>query len=125
MDCCTTTEPIGILPGKPELRSIFEASKNWCVDLKNSTMEYFEIQPNSSCEKHTHDRDMITMIMDGELFYRFNDGIQSVGKGESIMIPASVQHAVFTKDKNVKAINAVHSPKHENQIETNFFVRLP
>ena len=53
------------------------------------------------------------MFLEGELFIEYDDRIESVRSGEVIAIPSQVPHAVFTKEKSTKVIDA-WSPKVEN-----------
>ncbi len=46
------------------------------------------------------------MVPEGELFIESEDRIEGVRSGEVIPIPSQVPHAVFTKEKSVKAIDA-------------------
>jgi mannose-6-phosphate isomerase-like protein (cupin superfamily) len=46
------------------------------------------------------------MVLEGELFIEYEDRIEGVRSGEVIPIPSQVPHAVFTREKSIKAIDA-------------------
>ena len=46
------------------------------------------------------------MVLEGELFFELDNETFCVKKGEVIAIPSNISHAVFTRDKHVKAIDA-------------------
>lgn len=81
-------------------------AKMWSTALKNVMFTYFEVDPNSRFETHTHESEQITMVLEGELFFEVNGKIKGVKKGEVMAVPAAISHSVFTKNKSVKAVDA-------------------
>ena len=76
------------------------------VALKKTMLTYFEVQPNSRFEKHSHESEQITLVLEGELFFEVAERTVCVKEGEVMAIPSGVPHAVVTQDKSVKAIDA-------------------
>jgi amino-acid N-acetyltransferase len=78
----------------------------WAVALEKAMLTYFEVQPNCRFERHNHQSEQITMVLEGELFFQMDDRLVMVKKGEVIAVPSDIPHAVFTRKKSVKAIDA-------------------
>ena len=92
-------------------------AKIWAVALEKAMLTYFEVQPNCRFETHQHESEQITLVLEGELFFETAGKVIGVKPGEVIAIPSNVAHAVFTKEKAVKAVDA-WSPvmaKYKNQ----------
>lgn len=88
------------------LREVVPGARMWAVALEKTMLTYFEIQPNSRFENHCHESEQITLVLEGKLFFVTGGKIIDVKEGEVIAIPSGVSHAVFTKDKPVKAVDA-------------------
>lgn len=88
------------------LKDVIEGAKMWGIALENVMLTYFEIKPDSSFPAHHHESEQITMVLDGELFFKTDDSIICVKAGEVVAIPSDVLHGVYTKEKSVKAIDA-------------------
>jgi quercetin dioxygenase-like cupin family protein len=80
--------------------------KMWAVALKHTMFTYFEVEPNSHFAKHRHESEQITFVLEGVLFFELEDTLVGVKAGEVIAIPSNLEHAVFTKDTKVKAVDA-------------------
>ena len=81
-------------------------AKMWGVALEKTLLTYFEVAPHCRFERHCHESEQITMVLEGVLFFEANDTIIAVGAGDVIAIPSNVPHAVFTQGGAVKAIDA-------------------
>ena len=77
--------------------------------MEKTMLTNFEIDPHSSFNMHSHLSEQITMVLEGELFFKVRDKIVCVKKGEVIAIPSAMPHAVFTKSSPVTAVD-VWSP---------------
>ncbi len=88
------------------LREDVSGARMWAVALEKTMLTYFEVEPNSRFDKHSHESEQITMVIEGELFFELRERTISVKQGEVIAIPSCVHHAVYTKDKSVKAVDA-------------------
>ncbi len=80
--------------------------KMWGVSLDKTQFTYFEVERNSHFEQHSHESEQITMVLEGELFFDVAGHSYCVKKDEVIAIPSDIPHAVFTKEKSVKAVDA-------------------
>ena len=88
------------------LKEDVTGAKMWAVALANTMLTYFDVQPECRFESHRHESEQITLVLEGELFSEILGQIVRVGTGEVIAIPSNVQHAVFTKETAVKAVDA-------------------
>jgi N-acetylglutamate synthase-like GNAT family acetyltransferase/mannose-6-phosphate isomerase-like protein (cupin superfamily) len=88
------------------LRPDVPGSRMWAVSLKNTMLTYFEVDPHSRFEPHSHESEQITMVLSGELFFQMSDVVHCVKPGEVIAIPSSVPHAVWTEALPVTAFDA-------------------
>jgi len=81
-------------------------AKLWSVALRNTMLSYFEVQPHSRFERHNHDGEQITLVLEGELFFELDDRLVRVGAGDVIAVPSLVSHAVYSRESAVRAIDA-------------------
>ena len=81
-------------------------ARMWGIALEKTMLTFFEVQPNSRFEKHSHESEQITLVLEGELFFEVPERIIGVKEGEVMAIPSGVPHAVFTQERSVKAIDA-------------------
>ena len=94
--------PQGMLPLKTDV----PGASMWGVALEKTLLTYFEVLPGCRFEHHTHESEQITMVLEGELFFEIANDTFCIKKGEVIAIPSNIPHAVYTQDKDVKAIDA-------------------
>lgn len=88
------------------LRPDVEGANMWGVALEKSMFTYFEIEPHSRFEKHSHQSEQITMVLEGKLFFEAGDRTVIVHPGEVAAFPSNVPHAVYTEEEPVKAVDA-------------------
>jgi mannose-6-phosphate isomerase-like protein (cupin superfamily) len=88
------------------LKSDVPGAKMWAVSLRRTMLTYFEVEPNCRFESHRHRSEQITMVLAGELFFQMADRTECVRAGEVIAIPSFVEHAVFTRRKRTRAVDA-------------------
>ena len=88
------------------LKPVVQGARMWGVALKRTMFTYFEMDPESRFDMHSHLSEQITMVLQGELFFDVKDRIICVKKGEVIAIPSNIPHAAFTKDSSVTAVDA-------------------
>ncbi len=81
-------------------------ARMWAVSLKHTMLTYFEAEPRSRFESHSHESEQITMVLSGELFFEVQGVVHCIRPGEVIAIPSSVAHAVWTEELAVTAIDA-------------------
>jgi quercetin dioxygenase-like cupin family protein len=78
----------------------------WAVSLEHTMLTYFEVQPHSRFERHQHESEQITLVLEGELFFETAGQVIVVKAGEVIALPSNVPHAVFTREYAVRAVDA-------------------
>jgi quercetin dioxygenase-like cupin family protein len=88
------------------LKENVAGTKMWGVALEKAMLTYFEVEPNCRFEKHNHESEQITFILEGELFFEVPEGTIRVKKGEVVAIPSNIGHAVFTNESCAKAVDA-------------------
>ncbi len=98
------------------LKSDVPGAKMWAVSLQRTMFTYFEVKPNCRFESHRHRSEQITMVLAGELFFQMAERSECVRAGEVIAIPSFIEHAVFTRRKGARAVDAWSPimPKYRN-----------
>lgn len=92
--------------GSLSLREDVPGARMWAVALKKTMLTYFEVQPHSRFESHSHESEQITLVLEGELFFEVSGRVVGVKAGEVIALPSNLPHAVFTREEAVKAVDA-------------------
>ena len=87
-------------------RPVLKGARMWSVALENTMFSYFEIDPESRFDWHSHRNEQITMVLEGELFFKFRDKKVCVRKGEVIAIPSNTPHEAYTQTSSVIAVDA-------------------
>ena len=88
------------------LKPVAKEAQMWSVALERTMLTYFEIDPKSRFDMHSHASEQITLVLQGELFFDVQDRIICLKKGDVIALPSNIPHAAFTKDVAVKAVDA-------------------
>lgn len=88
------------------LRPDVPGARMWAVSLEHTMLTYFEVEPRSRFESHSHKSEQITMVLTGELFFDVAGVVHCIKPGEVIAIPSLVPHAVWTEELAVTAIDA-------------------
>jgi len=91
---------------KLNLKDNIKGAKMWAVALEKTMLTYFEVDPDSRFELHSHKSEQITLVLEGELFFDLTNKIVGVKKGEVMAMPSGMPHAVFTKNTRAKAVDA-------------------
>ena len=89
-----------------QLREDVPGAFVWAVCLERTMMTYFEVQANSRFERHQHESEQITLVLEGELFFETAGQVIAVKAGEVIALPSNVPHAVYTREHPVRAVDA-------------------
>jgi quercetin dioxygenase-like cupin family protein len=87
------------------LRPDVSGASFWSVSLDKTMLTYFEVAPQTRFERHRHDSEQITMVLEGELVFELDQGSIRVGKGEVIAVPSNVPHAVYAGSDGAKAVD--------------------
>jgi amino-acid N-acetyltransferase len=88
------------------LRPDVPGARMWAVSLEHTMLTYFEVEPRSRFDSHSHESEQITMVLTGELFFEVRGVVHCIKPGEVIAIPSCVPHAVWSEALPVKAIDA-------------------
>ena len=89
------------------LRPDVPGASMWAVALERTMLTYFEIEPRSRFETHSHASEQITMVLEGELFFEVAGGAEVlVRASEVIAIPANAPHAAWTGERPARAVDA-------------------
>ncbi len=89
-----------------ELREDVGGARWWGIALDETMLTYFEVDPNSTFEMHSHESEQITYVLDGMLIFTTGGQRVRVGRGEAIAIPSMVPHSAHTEDVGAKAVDA-------------------
>jgi amino-acid N-acetyltransferase len=81
-------------------------STYWKIEGKQIQFTCFDVPANALFEKHAHDIEQITYVIEGELFFSAEGKTWCLKKGDSIIVPAGIDHAVWTENKPAKAVDA-------------------
>jgi quercetin dioxygenase-like cupin family protein len=81
-------------------------ARQWGVALDKTLLTYFEVESHCRFERHHHESEQITIVLDGELFFELDAETFCVRQGEVIATPSNLPHAVFTKDRSAIAVDA-------------------
>ena len=106
---------------KLQLEQDVPGAKMWAVALEKAMLTYFEVEANSHFDMHKHEGEQITLVLEGTLYFEMSDKTISVKEGDVIAIPSNIKHAVFTKDKFVRAVDA-WSPVREEYKDKNTYM---
>jgi quercetin dioxygenase-like cupin family protein len=90
------------LPLRPDV----DGARLWAVALNKTMLTYFEVDPHARFERHMHEAEQITMVLEGELFFELDDRLVRVGAGEVIAVPSLVPHTVYAQESAVRAVDA-------------------
>lgn len=94
------------------LRPDVPGARMWGVALERAMLTYFELQPHAQFERHHHESEQITMVLEGELFFEIDRAPEiRVGAGEVIALPANVPHSAWTRDRPARAVDAWSPPR--------------
>jgi isochorismate pyruvate lyase len=88
------------------LKANVPGAQMWAVGLSKAMMTYFELEPNTILPKHSHEAEQITMLMEGELTFVFQEKEITLKLGDVIAIPSNTIHSAFTGNKPCKAVDA-------------------
>jgi len=97
---CYPREAMRMIPDVP-------GSKLWAVCLNKTMLTYFEVEPNRRFPMHHHASEQITYVIEGELFFQTEEReTHRLRAGDSIAVPSNLRHAVFTRGKAARAVDA-------------------
>ena len=94
--------PGDMLPLRPDA----PGSRMWGIALEKAMLTYFVVKPHCRFKRHRHPSEQITLVLQGELFFRTDRKTFKLNQGEAIAIPSNAPHEVYTKGRGAKAVDA-------------------
>ncbi len=88
------------------LKSNVPGAQMWAVALEKAMLTYFELAPDTRFPEHSHEAEQITMVLQGDLTFRYGSETVTLKQGEVIAIPANVRHSVITGARPCRAVDA-------------------
>lgn len=108
LDAAAVHIPREVLTLRPDV----PGATMWGVALDRAMLTYFELQPHARFERHRHESEQITMVLEGELFFEIAGAAEiRVRAGEVIALPANVPHAAWTRELPARAVDAWSPPR--------------
>lgn len=78
----------------------------WAAPLERVALTYYEVEPHARFERHQHEGEQVTLVLEGELCFELDDRPPIRARpGEVVALPAGVPHAVYATDQRVKAVD--------------------
>lgn len=110
LDAAAVHLPEDVLRLRPDV----PGAAMWAVALDRAMLTYFELQPNARFERHSHESEQITMVLEGELFFEVEGRPEiCIRAGEVIALPANVPHAAWTRERPARAVDAWSPPRRD------------
>jgi quercetin dioxygenase-like cupin family protein len=81
-------------------------SEFWSLEGKNVQFTWFDVPANTCFPNHKHPSEQITYVIDGELFFKSENSVYKLSKGDCILVPENIEHEVWTEGSPAKAVDA-------------------
>lgn len=81
-------------------------SEYWAIRGEKISFSYFEVPAKTVFERHSHQFEQITHVLEGVLYFEIDEKIFSLKKSETIVIPTGISHKVWTEDLKAIAVDA-------------------
>jgi len=96
------------------LRPDVPGASMWAVALERTMLTYFEVEPGCRFERHAHEAEQITLVLEGELVFELGGDREVVVRaGEVMAIPSNAPHATRTGAAGARAVDAWSPPRAE------------
>lgn len=82
----------------------------WELRLRDASLTCFRLPAGASFPAHAHDAEQITLVLEGQLTFEFEQDRQVLGPGDAVAVPARVRHAVAAGPAPVLAVDAWSPP---------------
>jgi mannose-6-phosphate isomerase-like protein (cupin superfamily) len=83
-------------------------SEFWSMEGQNVQFTWFDIPANTNFPNHKHDSEQITYVLEGELFFKTDDTVYRLAKGDCILVPRNIDHEVWTKNLLLRQLMRGH-----------------
>jgi len=81
-------------------------SEFWSIEGKKVQFTRFDVPANTNFPNHKHESEQITYVLEGELFFKSEDSVYKLSKGDCILVPGNIEHEVWTEKFSAIAIDA-------------------
>ncbi len=88
------------------LKPNVQGATMWAVALDKAMLTYFELEPETVFPEHSHKAEQITMILEGELTFVYDNREVTLREGDVIAIPSDLIHSAYTGNMPCKAVDA-------------------
>ena len=69
-------------------------------------LTYFEVEPHSRFEVHSHESEQITRVLSGELLFDIQGAVRCIRAGEVIAVPSNGSPSVWADTLPVSVMDA-------------------
>lgn len=77
----------------------------WSLEGKNVQFTWFDVPANTRFPNHRHPGEQITYVIDGEMFFKSENSVYKLSKGDCILVPGNTDHEVWTEKFSAIAID--------------------
>jgi N-acetylglutamate synthase-like GNAT family acetyltransferase len=88
------------------LKQDVDGAQMWAVALENTMFTYFDMEAYTEFPEHSHEAEQITLVLEGELSFKFADRTIVLKTGDVIAIPSHAAHSASTGGAPCKAVDA-------------------
>ena len=81
-------------------------SEFWSMEGHHVQFTWFDVPANTNFPNHNHASEQITYVLEGEMFFKSGDSVYKLSKGDCILVPANIEHEVWTEGYSAKAVDA-------------------
>ena len=81
-------------------------SEFWSMEGKKVQFTWFDVPANTNFPNHKHESEQITYVLEGELFFKSEDSVYKLSKGDCILVPGNIEHEVWTEKFSAIAIDS-------------------
>ena len=78
----------------------------WSLSGANVQFTWFDVPANTNFPPHKHNSEQITYVLEGHLFFKSQTHVYKLSAGDCILIPADIDHEVWTENIGAKAVDA-------------------
>lgn len=82
MTCDISGEAIHASAELLRLRPDVPGARMWAVSLEHTMLTYFEVEPHSRFDSHSHESEQITMVLTGALFFQWQARFIASSRGK-------------------------------------------
>ena len=101
----------------PRTLDSVSGSEYWSIEGRKVQFTWFTVPNNTKFPKHKHESEQVTYVLEGELFFKSENSVYKLSKGDCILIPENTEHEVWTEKESAKAVDA-WSPVNKTYIQS-------